>query len=139
MQQQAYKNHVRYHPLFHYIGLPLVLINLIGSIISLVSGFSGRSALMVTFALGLMVTFASLRAYATKLQDRVIRMEENFRHYLLTGVPLDGRLATSQIIALRFASDEEFPALCHRAIEENLKMDAIKQAIQSWRADGLRV
>lgn len=73
------------------------------------------------------------------MQDRIVRSEENFRHYVLTGAPLDSKLTTSQIIALRFASDDEFPVLCQRALEENLSMDQIKQAIRSWRADRFRV
>lgn len=68
-----------------------------------------------------------------------MRAEENFRHYMLTGKPLDTRFTLSQIIALRFASDEEFVELCATAINENLSADAIKKSIETWKPDVLRV
>jgi hypothetical protein len=74
-----------------------------------------------------------------KAQDRAIRAEESLRHFVLTGKPLDSRLRTGQIVALRFASDAEFPALAQKAAEEGLSSKEIKQSIQNWRADHYRV
>jgi hypothetical protein len=78
------------------------------------------------------------RSFALKVQDRTIILEENFRHYRLTGEPLNAKLKLEQIIALRFASDAEFPNLCNKAIEENLSNTQIKQLIKTWKADYLR-
>jgi hypothetical protein len=75
------------------------------------------------------------RAFALRAQDRAIRAEENFRHFILTGKPLNKQLRMGQIIALRFASDEEFPALAAKAIVEKLSNKKIKQAIQNWKPD----
>jgi len=58
---------------------------------------------------------------------------------VLTGKLLDPRISVRQIVALRFASDAEFPALAVRAAEENLPPREIKQAIKNWRADEYRV
>ena len=79
------------------------------------------------------------RAFALKAQDRAIRAEENFRHYILTGKPFPSELRTRQIIALRFASDQEFPLLVKRAISENLSSKQIKGEIKIWKADHYRV
>ena len=75
------------------------------------------------------------RAFALRAQDRAIRAEENFRHFLATGKPLDGRLRMGQVVALRFAGDDEFVALAQRAAEEKMSAREIKQAIKNWRAD----
>jgi hypothetical protein len=77
--------------------------------------------------------------YSLKVQDRVIRTEENFRHFVLTGKPLDPQLRIGQIVALRFASDAEFPELAKRASAEKLRSSEIKKAIQQWRPDTYRV
>jgi hypothetical protein len=79
------------------------------------------------------------RWFALRAQDRAIRAEENFRHFILTGKPLDSRLRMGQIIALRFASDEEMPALAKRAVEEKLSQKEIKKAIKTWKPDYNRV
>lgn len=61
------------------------------------------------------------------------------RAHRLTGGDLDGRLTMGQIIALRFASDEEWPDLAKRAADEGMAPKAIKQAVKDWRADTYRV
>ena len=83
--------------------------------------------------------FAYIRIFALKAQDRAIRAEENLRHFALTGKLLPAQLRIGQIIALRFASDEEFPALAAKAAAENLSNKEIKLSIQHWRADWYRV
>jgi len=102
---------------------------------------SGRLSAVLIFALCIVSIFFYIytRAFSLKAQDRAIRAEENFRHFALTGKPLDSRLRIGQIIALRFADDSEFVSLAQRAANENMKADDIKKAIQSWRADHYRV
>ena len=90
-------------------------------------------------SLSLLFIFFFARVFSLKAQDRAIRAEENFRHYLLTGKPLDSRLTIRQIIGLRFASDEEFSELAKRAVDEKMKEDDIKKAIKNWKPDFYRV
>jgi hypothetical protein len=65
--------------------------------------------------------------------------EEGLRHFILTGKPLYKGLTMQQIIALRFASDEEFAGLAKRAADEGLSGNEIKKAIRGWKADHSRV
>jgi hypothetical protein len=76
-----------------------------------------------------------VRLFPLRVQDRAIRAEENLRHFILCGKPLDPQLTLRQIIALRFASDEELVKLAKRAVDEALNNDEIKRAITNWRAD----
>jgi len=77
--------------------------------------------------------------FALKAQDRSIRVEENFRHFVATGKPLNSSLRISQIIALRFAGDAEFVALAKKAADEKLSSKEIKQLIKDWKGDYHRV
>ena len=88
---------------------------------------------IITFAMFLLSFFA--RIFAMKVQDRAIRAEENFRHFVLTGKPLDHRLNIKQIVGLRFASDGEFADLARKAADEGLSMDDIKKSVKQWRPD----
>ena len=139
MQVQSYEHHRQIDPLGHLVAVPLAFINLAGCIVYMFARPSWQAVLAVITALTLLLTLQLVRGYATKLQDRIIRTEENLRHYLLTGKALDAKLSLSQIIGLRFASDEEFPELCQRALNENLTMDEIKKSVSAWRADLVRV
>lgn len=142
MSEQYYKNHVRFHPLYHYFMLPVGISGLIYSGVRLAKASPEHhidSFLLFLAYLLLACTIALVRLYSLKVQDRAIRAEENFRHFMLTGKPLDSRLKTSQIVALRFASDDEFLTLAERAVNEKLGPKEIKQSIKFWRADYRRV
>ncbi len=142
MSEQNFSNHTRLHPAYHFVAAPLSLIGLIGSIVNFLtcdaSQHYSASLLVVLFVLVFMC-LAFVRLYALKAQDRAIRAEEKLRHFILTGKPLPSGLRTGQIIALRFASDEEFPALAQKAVAENMKSKEIKQAINNWKADHYRI
>ncbi|MCM3719919.1 DUF6526 family protein [Fictibacillus phosphorivorans] len=140
METQHYKNHARTHPIYHYVLSLLVVGGLIASIVYLVKtedAFLG--VILVVMSLSMAVTFALLRIYPLKAQDRAIRAEENLRHYVLTGRLLDSKLTPGQIVALRFAPDNEFPGLAEKAAAENMNPKEIKQAINNWKADHHRI
>ncbi|MFM7671274.1 MAG: DUF6526 family protein [Bacteroidota bacterium] len=142
MAAQNFRNHSRMHPFYHYGLMPLSLGGLVFSGIQLFNCGQNNCTSSILFFLTFLLLFGAIalvRIYALKVQDRVIRSEENFRHFLLTGKPLDAKLRSGQIIALRFASDAEFPVLAQRAVSENLTAKQIKESIQDWRADYRRV
>jgi hypothetical protein len=93
------------------------------------------AALITAMAVALLLLWFFARVFPLKAQDRAIRAEENLRHYVLTGRLLDSRLAVKQIVALRFASDGEFPELARKAAAESMPADEIKKAVKNWRAD----
>lgn len=142
MTAQNFKNHTRYHAPFHFISAPLSLAGLIGSIVNLINSkpdnYYSASLLVVVFVLIFLIG-SMVRTYALKAQDRAIRAEENLRHYILTGKPFDSRLNIRQIIALRFASDEELPSLAKKAAEESLRSKEIKEQIKNWKEDSYRI
>lgn len=142
MKEQNFKNHARFVTLYHYVGLTLLLALLIGSVINLVNSskenlYSASLILVTNILLGIALYFA--RAFALKANDRAIRAEENFRHFIIAGTPLPSGLRLGQIVALRFASDAELVALAAKAKAENLGSKAIKEQIQNWRSDHERV
>jgi hypothetical protein len=145
MSEQNYANHRRFVPLFHIILGPLLLAAFIGSIVNLALSHNDHERVLYCVTLIIVLSFAGFltalfaRLFALKAQDRAIRAEENLRHFAMTGRLLDRRLSALQIVALRFASDGEFPVLAQRAADENMKPDAIKRAIKQWRADDYRV
>lgn len=142
MTEQNFQNHSRLHPFYHYILMPVSLGGIVYSGIQLVKSLSGDFQLPLLVFIAFLLLFGTiglLRIYSLKVQDRVIRSEENFRHYLLTGKQLDRQLRSGQVVALRFASDAEFVALAARAISENLSPKAIKKSITQWRPDYRRV
>jgi Family of unknown function (DUF6526) len=142
MKEQNAANHGRYIPLWHYITPTLMLVILTGSFINLANSAKENiysASLIVAIAALLSIFYWYTRAFALRAQDRAIRAEENFRHFILTGKPLDNRLRMGQIIALRFASDEEFVALAKKAAEEGTRAKEIKLLIKNWKADYNRV
>ena len=82
------------------------------------------------------------RIYALKNQNRIILMEMRQRYFHLTEksfYPKENQLKLGQIIALRFASDEEFLDLIELAIKDKLKPKEIKLQIKNWQGDYRRV
>jgi len=139
---QNYANHTRLDPLYHMFLLPVAGINIPVAIWNLIRNPGLGSAWFVILALAGAVAVAKIRMYALKVQDRVIRLEERLRlSQLLTGPLHDriGDLTEPQLIALRFASDAEVPALVEKALEGTMVPRELKQAIVNWRADFFRV
>lgn len=140
MKSQNFKNHTRMHPLYHYILSLLLVSTLVGAIIHVIrDSFSLASILILAIVIGLFIVGIVARTYPLKAQDRAIRAEENLRHFVLSEKLLDSKLTIGQIIALRFASDEEFIELSTKAATQNLSPTDIKKAIKDWKADFDRV
>ena len=140
---QTLQNHTRMVPLYHYLAMPILLINLLLSLYAVVTGFSIHTALNVLVAIALLLLAYFARVFALGAQDRVIRLEERLRMQQLLPEDLKPRITeftTQQLVALRFASDAELPQLAQRVLDEDIgERKAIKQLISTWRADYQRV
>jgi hypothetical protein len=140
---QNYKNHARLVKGYHGILSLLILAGLIGSIFNLCKAWNNESfysaSLITLLFVCCIILFWFTRSFPLKAQDRAIRSEENFRHFILTGKPLPSELKIGQIIALRFASDEEYQKLVQRAVTDKMDSKSIKLAIQNWKPDYYRV
>ena len=102
------------------------------------AGYQTRVFAEVAMLLALAVALAIGRVYITALQDRTIKLEMRLRCARLLSDAQMGdfaKLSKPQVVALRFASDEELPGLLERALREDMTADAIKRAVKHWVAD----
>lgn len=144
--EQSYANHVRVVP-GYVVTLGILAVNLLWALYRLfrpyaaeVPVFDRVLAVLVAGALIALALFA--RGFPLTVQDRVIRNEMHAR--LAAVLPPDLRpriveLRRGQIVALRFAGDDELAELTRQVLDGKLmKPDEIKRAIRSWRPDHLR-
>ncbi len=139
---QTLQNHAKVDPLFHFFLLPVGLLMLVDTGYQLFKDPGWMTAAHVVVVIWAIIAVFKIRLYALKVQDRVIRLEERLRLERLLSEPLKSRiyeLTEQQLIAIRFASDSEIPALIENTLKTNLDPKQIKQAIQSWRPDYWRV
>ena len=140
---QTYQNHAQLIPLYHYVALPVLLINALWALYQLTQGVGGESIIALAVAIALLLIAFYARVFALAAQDRIIRLEEQLRLRELLPDDLQARIndhTTEQLIGLRFASDGELPALSRKVLDNDIAdRKTIKQLVQSWRPDYQRV
>jgi len=149
MADQPTKNKPMYYPWHHFVLLPAALILAIYGVRRYldVAGNDDETSrlwftVMALAIVGLGVLVMLRQHYALQLQDRLIRLEVRQRYFEVTGQslrPLEAQLQLSQILALRFAGDQELPGLVQAAIREKLSSKDIQARIQDFQFDHLRV
>ena len=143
VKPQSLENHVRFVPLYHLLLTLLLLVNLGFWVRVSFLGFTGLRLAGLCVALALFLLFFYARQFAVTVQDRVIRLEMRLRMEKL--LPADvfarfGEFTVGQLVALRFASDAELPALARKVLDEKIASRAeIKKLIKDWQPDYLRV
>ena len=139
---QNYQNHAKTVPLYHLVAGPILLLNLLWTMSGVWTRPGGDSVLALLVAIALVIVYLYARSFALTVQDRVIRLEMRLRlHELLPAdlVPRIPEFTRDQLVALRFASDAELPALARRVLDERLmERKVIKQLVRDWQADTLR-
>jgi hypothetical protein len=145
MSTQNFANHVRYYAVHHFVFYPLLLIALFLSVHEY-NHHPGQQeiwlAIIAVFIFIGLTSFMLRQHYALGNQNRIVRLELRFRYFIITGnrlEPLESKLSFSQLAALRFAPDEELPALMERAVKEDLGARQIKKSIRNWLPDHMRV
>jgi hypothetical protein len=143
MKKQDYSNHVRYYPAHHFVFYPIIIAFLITSISFAIKENNNLWWVMsgIIFLLG-WLSFMMRQHYALILQNRIVRLEMRYRYFRLTQnafEPVEMKLSFGQLAALRFASDDELPALVQKTLAENLSPTAIKKSIVNWLPDHMRV
>jgi hypothetical protein len=140
--EQNLKNHARTDPIYHFVLAIIFFLNPIFCVVNFFHAKSWFNGWLIVVAIGLILLVFKTRLYPLKVQDRAIRLEERLRLTQLLAEPLRARiteLSESQLIGLRFASDEELPVLAAQALNEHLTSKQIKQRIVHWRPDHFRV
>jgi len=146
---QTYATHRRFVPLYHFVAPIILLLNLLWTFVGIYHfwRFGGRfdrvnSIVQVLVAVALIILWFYLRNFALAVQDRVIRHEMRVRLGELLSADQRARipeLSVGQLIGLRFASDEELPALTRKVMDEKIAdREAIKRLIRDWKADDQR-
>src|SRR5258705_116012 len=141
--KQILANQGNFSPPFHFFVIPVLTINLIRVLyVWGKSGFSLGGFLQVLVAVALPLGLLSARMMALKVQDRVIRLEEQLRFDRLLPVDLKARIgefSVDQCIALRFACDAELPLLARKVLQDKVtERKAIKKMVTNWKPDYLR-
>jgi hypothetical protein len=139
---QTFKNHARLFPPFHFFVVPVLAINFLNEARHVYQFPSVHTAWTLVVAAALLTLAFVARIMAVTVQDRVIRLE--MRQRLKDTLPFDlhGRiqdLTRRQLIALRFAGDDEVPALVRQILAGTLTTPkAIKENVKNWQGDYLR-
>jgi hypothetical protein len=140
MAEQNLGNHTRVVPVYHFFAIPVMVINFVWSLFRLRTlGFSFAGVFGVLLAAALVVLVFYARLFPLAVQDRLIRLEERLRCERLLPAdlrPRIGEFSADQLVALRFASDAELPALARKVLDEKLtERKAIKRLIKNWKPD----
>ena len=140
---QTYANHVRRLPPLYLATALLLAGNLVFTVAVWWTWTRTLTLIPIFVAIALIGTLWYVRVNALVVQNRIIRLEERLRLANLLPDDLKQRipeLSVDQLVALRFASDEELPELTRQVLDEGLTdKDAIKKRVKNWRADHLRV
>lgn len=140
---QNFANHTRWHPPIHFFVFPVMMINVIWSIVTFVQAPGANSGWWIVVSIALLILTLCVRTYSLKVQDRLIRLEERVRYQQLLSPALaqqTAALTVRQIVALRFAGDDELESLVSATLAGKFAgTKDIKQAIKNWRADTFRV
>ena len=143
MAEQSYQKHARWLPGFHFFAVPVLLVNVLNSIRHLYQEPTQHMAWELLVAMALLTVAFLARTQALAAQDRVIRLEMRLRLRGILPPDLHGNintLTTGQVVALRFAGDNELTDIVRDIAAGKLtSQKEIKMRVKDWQADWQRV
>jgi Family of unknown function (DUF6526) len=147
---QNFGNHRRYVPGFHFVTSAILIFNVAWGIFRLYRAFRWShpafnkvdDGVELLVAIGLCLLFLYIRNFPLAVQDRLIRHEMRTR--LAAALPADlqariGELSSGQLIAMRFAGDDEIVSLTREVLDKQIRdRNTIKKMIRNWQPDTMR-
>ena len=138
-----YKTHRKFVPPYHFVALGLLVLYLLWSFYRVIFHFSPYTVADLVLGLVVVLGLFYTRVFPLAVQDRLIYLEQDLRLRQLLPADLHDRLPRinkRHRVALRFAHDDEVPALVERILAGELTTDeAIKKEIKVWVRDPLRM
>ena len=119
-EKQSFKSHARWFPRYHFFASPVTAIWALHSIWHAIQDPTRAHWFEALVATAISAGILSARVMAITVQNRVIRLEMRLRLKEVLPSELANRsraLTVRQLIALRFASDAELPALVERTLK----------------------
>ena len=140
--EQSYKNHAQRTPAWIFGVLVPFVLNFVWALSRLIQSVTTETLLDLAMAVAFLILWWFVRRMALTVQDRVIRLEMRLRlrDVLPSNMHADiPRLTRSQLVALRFASDQELADLVREVLAGKLaSQKEIKMKVRDWQADHLR-
>jgi hypothetical protein len=134
---KIFRQHFRFHPLFHLLIFPLALAFFVVCIyLSVIYYNEGYGIELVYFGLlSVLILLIGLQSRQVPFRNtkRIIRLEMRLRYLELSGKSFrqhEQELSMAQIAALRLANDEELLALVDEAISKKLSAREIRERIK---------
>lgn len=142
---QNFENHTQHDTMTYILWILVIVLwvflGILAKKLNTVVPLNWLQYFMPVFApLVLLWVLIKARMYATKLQDRIIRQEVQFRYFVATGKLLPESVTIPQIVAVRFAWNDEFVSLVDKVISNpTLTAKEVKQQVKNWKGDFNRV
>jgi uncharacterized membrane protein YciS (DUF1049 family) len=140
---QSFDNHAKLVPVFHGTLAFMIMVPMLYFVYLAVTDFSVERLVFALFMVGALSMGWHARLFPLRVQDRLIRLEEQLRLHRVLAEDQQGRIgdiSTDLLIGLRFAPDDEVVDLAGRILEGELAdRKAVKQAVKNWCADNQRI
>src|SRR5688572_25762865 len=137
--QQNFKNHQQRAPMWIFGVLLPFLIYFVWSVTQIIREPSMANVIALMMSTAFLLLWLTTRQMVLRVQDRVIRLEMRLRLREVLPAAMHGdirRLTVRQLIALRFASDEELPELTKAVLAGTLTDGKeIKLKVRNWQGD----